>query len=119
MTSKEKKELQKEIIDIIDNKSGRVLAAPRIGKTKLMIDIIKKYKYKSILWVTPSSKLAEYDIPDEFIKWKAKKYLKNTIISTWASLNKITGHFDFIILDEDTIKNTISLKKVVCLKMHL
>lgn len=102
MTNKEKSKIQKEIVDSLELKPhGRLLLAPRVGKSKLAIDIIKKNKPKSILWVTPLAKLAEEDIPQEFETWGAKSYLKKLTTVTWTSLNKIKGHFDMIILDEE------------------
>lgn len=102
MTNKEKSQLQKEIVDSLDsNPHGRLLLAPRVGKTKIGIDIIKRDKPNSILWVTPSAELADVDIPQEFETWKAKKYIKKLTTVTWMSLNKISGHFDLIILDEE------------------
>lgn len=102
MLDKEKIILQKKIVDKIPPKeSGRLILAPRLGKTKIMIDIIKRDKPKSILWVTPSAELAEKDIPNEFIKWKAKSYLKNLTTVTWVSLNTIIGNFELIVLDEE------------------
>ena len=101
MSLKNKKKIQKEIIDSLEDKShGILLLAPRTGKTKIGIDIIKKEKPKSILWVTPSPKLRDVDIPEEFEKWKAKGYLKKTKIVCWKSLNKEVGYYDKIILDE-------------------
>lgn len=102
MTNKEKSELQKEIVDSLNsNPHGRLLLAPRVGKTKIGIDIIKRDKPNSILWVTPSAELAETDIPNEFDTWKAKRFKKKLTTVTWMSLNKISGHFDMIILDEE------------------
>lgn len=102
MTNKEKSKIQKEIVDSLDLKPhGRLLLAPRVGKSKLAIDIIKVNKPKSILWVTPLAKLAEEDIPKEFQTWKAVNYTKKLTTVTWTSLNKIKGHFDMIILDEE------------------
>lgn len=113
MTNKEKSRIQKEIVDSLDLKpTGRLLLAPRVGKTKLAIDIIKKNKPSSILWVTPSAELAEKDIPQEFETWKAKRYINKLTTVTWMSLDKITGHFDMIILDEEqfiTENNYINL----------
>ena len=102
MNKAEKDKIQKEIIDSLDkNPQGRLLLAPRVGKSKIGIDLIKREKYKSILWVTPSAELADVDIPAEFDKWGAKRYKKLLTTSTWMSLNKIQGEFDVIILDEE------------------
>lgn len=102
MTNKEKSELQKEVVASVGPEDfGRLLLAPRAGKTKIGIDIIKRDKPKTILWVTPSAKLAEEDIPNEFDTWKAKRYKARLITSTWMSLNRVVGKFDLIILDEE------------------
>jgi len=94
--------LQDKILHSLpDNPSGRLLLAPRIGKTKLVIEIIKKNKPKSILWVTPSSLLANQDIPNEFKKWGATSFLYNLTTCTWAYLPKMRGNFELIILDEE------------------
>ena len=102
MNNKEKNALQREVVDALNlSPRGRLLLAPRCGKTKIGIDIIKKNKPESILWVTPSAELADKDIPAEFVKWKAKRFSNKLTTVTWMSLNKITGHFGMIILDEE------------------
>jgi superfamily II DNA or RNA helicase len=102
MTKAEKSRIQKEIVDSLEDKPhGRLILAPRVGKTKVAIDIIKKSKPTSILWVTPSSKLADEDIPAEFDLWGAKKYKAKLTTVTWMSLAKSIGYFDIIILDEE------------------
>jgi len=105
-----REEQQKKIIDeYIPGTSGIYLLSPRFGKTLLAINIIKKIKAKKILWVTDSIKLRDVDVPEEFIKWKAKSYINKTTIITYSSLTKIKGEFDIIILDEIqriTINNT-------------
>lgn len=113
MTNEEKSKIQKEIVDSVSSEdSGRLLLAPRSGKTKVGIDIIKRDKPKSILWVTKEAKLAKEDIPKEFKTWKATRYLSKLQTSTWASLHKVEGIFDLIILDEDqhiTERNSVNL----------
>lgn len=115
MTNQEKAALQKEILGKLpEQPHGRLLLCPRSGKTKLMIDVIKRDQPNSILWVTPSSKLATEDIPDEFDKWKAKKYKRRLTTCTYKGLPKIEGTFDIVIFDEDqhiTPENIINLKK--------
>lgn len=111
MTNSEKTKLQKEIVDLLDRKPhGRLLLAPRSGKTKLVIDLIKRDNPESILWVTPLAELAINDIPQEFITWKAKKFLKRLRTVTWTSLNTVEGHYSTIIFDEEQFitENNIS-----------
>lgn len=86
------------------NDIGTYLIAPRVGKTRILIEIIKKFKYKKILWVTPNTKLRDEDIPNEFIKWKAKTYLSKTNIVCYSSLKKQSGEYDLIVLDK-TLSN--------------
>lgn len=114
MDNKKKSEIQKEIVANLPLKPhGRMLLAPRVGKSKLAIDIIKINKPKSILWVTPSAKLAEEDIPEEFTTWKAKSYVKKLTTVTWMSLDKIEGHFDMIILDEEQFATENNLSGLI------
>lgn len=101
MNQKEKTKLQREIVEgVYKNPHGLLLLSPRLGKTKIAIDLIKKNKYNSILWVTPSTKLRDEDIPAEFELWKAKRYLNKTDIICYSSLSKQVGEYDLVILDE-------------------
>ena len=114
MTNKEKTLLQKEVISVLPEvPHGRLLLAPRVGKTKIGIDIIKKVNPASILWVTPSADLAEKTLPLEFETWKAKKYLPKLTTSTWASLDKIVGHKSLIILDEEQFATENNLQNLL------
>lgn len=102
MTKQEREELLREILALSPEKPhGRYLLAPRFGKTRFAIELMKQNKPKSVLWVTPLAELAEIDIPKEFEVWKAKSYLKKLTTVTWTSLKKMKGHFDMIILDEE------------------
>ena len=114
MNKAEQSRVQKEIVDSLDsNPRGRLILAPRTGKTKVGIDLIKREKSKSILWVTPSSKLADEDIPAEFDIWGAKKYKKRLTTSTWMSLHKVVGEFDMIILDEEQFMTENNAKNLL------
>ena len=110
---KSKTEIQKEIVEGLQEPShGLLRLAPRVGKTKIGIDIIKKEKPKRILWVTPNAKLRDVDIPTEFKVWRALRYLKKTDIICYASLSTHEGRYDKIILDEYqdiTISNVLPL----------
>ena len=105
--------VQAQILDNIPNPAhGLLQLSPRIGKTKLGIEIIKREKPKKVLWITPNTKLRDEDIPAEFKQWKALSYLKKTDIICYASLANHTGNYDKIILDEIqdlTINNCKSL----------
>lgn len=114
MTNKEKTALQKEIVaSLPTNPHGRLLLAPRVGKTKLGIDIIKKNKPKTTLWVTPSAKLANEEIPKEFELWKATRFLPGLTTSTWMSLDNLTGHYTFIILDEEQFATENNMRNLL------
>lgn len=94
--------IQQEILDNIPNPAhGLLQLAPRVGKTKLGIEIIKREKSKSILWITPNTKLRDEDIPAEFKQWKALNYLKKTDIICYASLANHIGNYDKVILDDE------------------
>lgn len=95
-------DIRDEVINVLPLKPhGRIIAAPRSGKTAIAIALIKLNKPKSILWVTPSADLAQIGIVEEFNKWKAKSYIKKLTTSTYTSLDKVTGHYEMIILDEE------------------
>ena len=115
MTQKEKSKLQKEVIDsVLPGISGRLILAPRIGKTKMIIDLIKRDKIKGkILWITPTSRLADETIPSEFIKWKAKKYLNQLETTTWKGLSKIKGKYTLIIADEEQFMTANNAKPLL------
>lgn len=96
-----KNKIQQEIVNSLSCPShGLLLLSPRFGKTKLTIDILKKENPKSVLWVTPSTKLRDEDIPNEFKTWNAEDLLEKTHIVCYASLQNCCGDFDKIILDE-------------------
>jgi len=114
MNDKEKSALQKEIVASLPLRPhGRLLLAPRVGKSKLAIDIIKLNKPVSILWVTPSAKLATEDIPAEFITWKAKAFVAKLTTVTWMSLDKVFGYFDMVILDEEQFATENNLQNLI------
>lgn len=101
---------QQEIIDSLPTPChGLLTLAPRVGKTRICLSQLKKEKVKRVLWVTPSIKLRDEDIPAEFIKWKAKVLLRNSDIICYSSLENHIGEYDVVILDEYqdiTVANT-------------
>lgn len=111
---KTREEITKDLVDSYKKNSSIIYCiSMRFGKTRLAIELIKKNKPKSILWVTPNAKLRDIDIPNEFKKWKSSNWLKKTNIVCYASLSKVYGDYDMIILDETqnvTNKNTANIK---------
>jgi len=82
-------------------RQGRLLLAPRSGKTKIVLDVIRNDDPGCTLWVAPEAKLVREDIPSEFRKWGMESYLSRLDTVTWASLNKVRGHYSLIVLDEE------------------
>lgn len=106
---------QKAILDsLLPQPHGILNLSPRFGKTKLVLDIIRRDKPKKILYVTPNAQLRDVDIPAEFVKWKMSTYLKKTDLVCYGSLSKVRGTYDLVILDEIqfiTTNNSIGLVK--------
>lgn len=99
--SEEKLIVQKELLETLPSPChGLINVAPRVGKTKLTLDIIKRDRPKKILWVTPNTKLRDIDIPREYKLWKMLTYFKKTDIICYASLADHVGKYDMIVLDE-------------------
>nr|DAW65062.1 MAG TPA: Chromatin remodeling complex ATPase [Caudoviricetes sp.] len=103
MTENEyREELTKQLaLKLMGGISGRIHLAPRFGKTRLIIQMLKYSgsRIGSVLWVTPSRRLADVDIPGEFKKWEGNREILET--TTWASLPTRRGHYDLIVLDEE------------------
>lgn len=103
MTNAERAKIQDEIVDgIINDPHGIVLLSPRIGKTRIGIEVIKRRKAASVLWVTSEVKLRDIDIPADFKKFQALSLLHFTDIICYGTLNNIPDLtcYDLIILDE-------------------
>lgn len=98
---KTREDILKEILDGYKKGDSLLLdLSIRLGKTRIAIELIKVNKPKKVLWVTPNAKLRDIDVPSEFKKWKALNYLKKTQVICHASLSKITGHYDMVVIDE-------------------
>ena len=95
-----KSKVQKRIVDSLPQLAhGLLLLAPRAGKTKITIDKLLLEQPKSVLWVTPSTKLKDKDIPAEIKKW-GPELADRVTTTTYTSLPKIKGKFQKVILDE-------------------
>lgn len=81
------------------NANGTWIISPRVGKTRIAIEYIKKHNFDTILWVTVSKDLIK-DIEAEFTKWGAEEYFNRMHIVLWSSLKDYEGFYDFVLLDE-------------------
>lgn len=85
---------------------GIVAAATGMGKSKVAInaiqDLCKQNPGAKILIMVPTELLRDQNWPEEFVKWKCKKYLKKNVqIECYASIAKIKGQkFDLVVADE-------------------
>lgn len=100
-------QIQSSVVEsaVANDYNGFIYAATGFGKTKTVLDILKKYsKYypsPKFLWVVPTSKLRDKGVPDEISKWNAT-HLDIDIIC-YASLHKLDNKdsiYDIIVLDE-------------------
>ncbi len=97
-----KTEIQDYIIHTLPLKpNGRVLLAPRAGKTRIAVKTAVKNYPEKILYVTLDSKLAKKDLKAEFETWGGENIFDRVTSTTWKSLHKISGHFPMVIFDED------------------
>ena len=110
-----KDEVQREARAFIDQNggSGIVEMATGTGKSKIPIDIAKaecNSDYK-ILLVVPTQKLRDVNWRNEFDKWEAIEIWDQCVQrECYASLHKVKGHFDLIIMDE--VHNITELNSV-------
>ncbi len=107
---------QKEAVQAFLNSDGKTIihAAPRFGKIKVAIDIMKARGYKIPLIVAPRKDIQQGWL-DDFKKWKYKEFPS---FYTFASIKKIptSGAYDFLIIDEPhelSVNQQNNLKNVV------
>lgn len=111
MSSSKKSEIQKNIVSLLKEVNGHAILelATGVGKTKIAIDYIASLKTKHrkrkrelrVLWVVPSEKLRDIDVPEEFYKWNKQDLLEYVSIVCYASLHKISADiYDLVVLDE-------------------
>ena len=105
MTNKDK--IQRTGVDLVHKANGHgiIEAATGVGKSKIAIDYLVKLNKElgglRALWVVPSEKLRDIDVPAEFSKWHQTELFKSVTPICYHSLHKITEDvYDIVILDE-------------------
>ena len=90
----------KEEILKIENNNILVELSTGTGKTKVAIDVIKKYNPKSLLIIVPRLVLID-NWKHELNKFKASRFIPRITFSTYVGLNKhLNKSFDFCVCDE-------------------
>ena len=92
---------REEILDkVLSTQEDIILElATSFGKSRMVIEKIKKDKPESIVIFVPKLVLID-NWKREFIKWEATDYLNKVYFSTYRSMDKVEGYFDMIIMDE-------------------
>lgn len=92
---------REEILDKVLNTRKDIILelATSFGKSRMVIEKIKKEKPESILILVPKNSIKD-NWKREFKKWKAVDYLSMVTFSTYQSIHKISGYFDIVCLDE-------------------
>jgi superfamily II DNA or RNA helicase len=110
MRNKIQSDAVKSIID--NNYQGIIDVAPRVGKSKIAIDSIKKLKKQKILITAPYNSILN-SWQEEFRKWKVAKTKRPEVINQ-RSLEKVDlSKYDLIISDEI---HTLSDRQLSCLE---
>ena len=96
-----REQIKEEIIKI-ENNNVLLELATGTGKSKLAIDLMKKYNPKSLLIIVPRLVLID-NWKHELTKFKASRFIPRITFSTYVGLNKIQMYnsiFDMCICDE-------------------
>ena len=110
MRNKIQSDAVKSIID--NNYHGIIDVAPRVGKSKIAIDSIKKLKKQKILITAPYNSILD-SWQEEFRKWKIAKTKRPEVINQ-RSLEKVDlSKYNLVISDEI---HTLSDRQLSCLK---
>ena len=94
--------IQKEAIKLWSKSNrGTLQMQTGVGKTKIAIDIMNKFKDNKILIVVPTELSRDINFPEEINKWSNIKLFKNLKIICYKSLLKIENQkYKLVILDE-------------------
>lgn len=101
MTERDK--IQQEILKIIEehNYNGTVIAPTGLGKSFIMIEVIKRLKPKSILYGCDNRILRDKTFKAEVIKWGAEEYLDRIDMKCYQTIHKWKDkEYDLFLCDE-------------------
>ena len=98
----QREEEQQPIIDEIIKQDfhGIIYLPTGTGKTRILIEALKKSSFKSILWVCATEQSRDVTLEKEFKIWKATRLFKKVTAICWKSLEKHSFKYDLVILDE-------------------
>lgn len=96
---KTRSQIQNEIVrKLVKAGGGLALLPTGVGKTRIVIEFLKKISYHRVLIVTSTEKLRDVSWPEEIKKWKGDP---NVTIICYQSLQKyVESDFDVVVYDE-------------------
>lgn len=112
MTKDEQQEL---IINEIEKNEFNCLLylATGSGKSRILIEAIKRLKPKSVLWTCATEKFRAQGLEEEFNKWGGDFSIVTPIC--WHSLGSCKQNYDLLVMDEIQM---VTKKRVNYLKSH-
>lgn len=98
-----REKIQEEVLISLEKNdyNGTVLALTGIGKGKIMVDVIKRLKPNSILYLCDNKDLRDKTFRVEMEKWGASEYIEKTEFVCYQTARKWEGReFDLLLADE-------------------
>jgi superfamily II DNA or RNA helicase len=114
--NQEKAKLQEEILNKIkqNNYNGIVIAGTGIGKGRIMVEVIKTLKPKSILYTCDNKILRDVTFKKEMELWDAHEYIPLTTFECYQTTHKWENkEFDLLLMDEGDFAITPKYIKVL------
>lgn len=111
--------VQNEIVQKIHEHDGHgiIAGATGIGKNKIVINYLMDLNSQlKVLWVVPTTKLRDHEIPEEWKKWGDFSWFQQNVrMICYKSLHKEDSYYDLVVLDEG---HNLTLRAYKCITMR-